>query len=118
MAKETGAGASARTGTRTEVDRLGALELPADCLYGIQTERARRNFDLGGRPANSRLMAAIVKVKKAAADTHAKIEADRAEVFRAISLACDEALSGKAEGMFVVEALQGGAGTSANMNVN
>jgi aspartate ammonia-lyase len=104
--------------TRTESDRLGSLELPAEALYGLQTERARRNFDLGGPPANPRLVAAIVKVKKAAALTYERLQPERAEVWRAIAAACDRALAGEADGMFVVPAIQGGAGTSTNMNVN
>ena len=107
-----------RAATRTEEDKLGRLEIPADALYGLQSERARRNFSLGHGPTNPRLVAAIVKVKKAAAVTYAKLLPDKAEVFTAISKACDEVLAGRAEGMFVVDALQGGAGTSTNMNVN
>ncbi|MDR3204583.1 MAG: aspartate ammonia-lyase [Deltaproteobacteria bacterium] len=105
---------------RTEEDKLGSLELPNQALYGLQSERARRNFNLGGRLTNINLIRAIIKVKKAAALTYARLEKDgcQREIHKVIALACDDALCGAYDDMFVVEALQGGAGTSTNMNVN
>ena len=103
---------------RIEEDKLGRLELPDDALYGLQSERARRNFDLGHGPTNGRLLAAMVQVKKAAALTYARLQPERAAIWNAVSDACDRVLAGPTEGMFVVDALQGGAGTSTNMNVN
>ena len=106
---------------RTEHDKLGAVELPDDALYGIQSARARDNFPLGYRPANRRLVHAVVKVKKAAALTYDKLGVGRDGVYKAIARACDMILNGEAGdegGMFVTDALQGGAGTSLNMNVN
>jgi aspartate ammonia-lyase len=73
---------------------------------------------LGYGPTNVRLIAAIVKVKKAAALTYARLLPERSEVYLAIGRACDRVLNGPTDGMFVVDALQGGAGTSTNMNVN
>jgi aspartate ammonia-lyase len=67
---------------------------------------------------NPRLIRAIVQVKKAAALVYEKLEIGRESVFRAIVKACDLALAGAADDMFIVDALQGGAGTSTNMNVN
>ncbi|MDR3280057.1 MAG: aspartate ammonia-lyase [Synergistaceae bacterium] len=106
---------------RTERDKLGEIPLPDDALYGIQSARARDNFALSYKPVNSSLIRAIVKVKKAAAITYDKLGAGRDGVYRAITRACDLVLSKEAgaEGdMFIVDALQGGAGTSTNMNVN
>jgi aspartate ammonia-lyase len=106
---------------RTERDKLGTVELPDDALYGIQSARARDNFSLGYGPANRRLVHAVVKVKKAAALTYDKLGVGRDGVYAAIARACDMILNGEAgdeDGMFVTDALQGGAGTSLNMNVN
>jgi aspartate ammonia-lyase len=106
---------------RAERDSLGELYLPDDALYGIATARAVDNFDLSRRPVNLCLIRAIIKVKKAAALTHQKLGAGAPGVYGAIAEACDIALaSGMDESgrMFVTDALQGGAGTSTNMNVN
>jgi aspartate ammonia-lyase len=107
---------------RIEKDGLGEMELPDDCLYGIQSERARRNFDLGYRETALPLIHAMARIKKAAArswqKTGARAAAGRKGVFEAIAAACDLVLDGKADGAFVTSALQGGAGTSAHMNVN
>ena len=107
---------------RIEKDGLGELELPDDCLYGIQSERARRNFDLGYNKTALSLIYALVKVKKAAArswqKTGAQAACGREGVFEAIAAACDRVLAGEADEAFVTDALQGGAGTSAHMNVN
>jgi aspartate ammonia-lyase len=120
---------------RIESDELGSMELPADALYGLEAVRARENFDLGGSPVNSRLVRAIITVKKAAALTFARLssegrlsprrnagEAAETEKFRAIAAACDRLLAGETDSQynsqFITPALQGGAGTSTNMNVN
>ena len=103
---------------RTERDALGVLELPEDTLYGINTARALENFDLGQRPMNRNLLRAIVLVKKAAAITYRDKNLRDANIENAIITACDRVLSGNYWDSFPVQALQGGAGTSANMNVN
>jgi aspartate ammonia-lyase len=107
---------------RIETDGLGELELPDDCLYGIQTERARRNCDLGDKETALPLIYAMGTIKKAAAmsrqKTGAKAAGGREGVFGAIAAACDLVLAGEADDAFVTSALQGGAGTSAHMNVN
>ncbi|MDR2141970.1 MAG: aspartate ammonia-lyase [Deltaproteobacteria bacterium] len=104
--------------TRLERDSLGQVSLPADCLYGLQSHRARANFPDLGRTVNQHLIKAIVTIKKAAALTLAELVPDRAETFRAVAWAADEVLAGKWTAMFIVPALQGGAGTSTNMNCN
>ncbi|MDR2072634.1 MAG: aspartate ammonia-lyase [Spirochaetaceae bacterium] len=108
-------------GIRIETDSLGGMELPAGVLYGLESARARENFFLEYKPVNMRLIYAIVKVKKAAALTFAKLAqgaAGELKKFRAIAGACDKVLSGEAGDAFITSALQGGAGTSTNMNVN
>ena len=103
---------------RKESDKLGEVELADEELYGIQTAYARENFALNYKRTNLRLIYAIVKVKKAAAITYEKLEIGEKEVYQAITKACNQVLSGGADDQFVVDALQGGAGTSTNMNVN
>jgi aspartate ammonia-lyase len=102
---------------RTETDALGSMELPEDALYGINSARARDNFCIGFKPANARLVRAIIKVKQAMARARITLGEDL-EKFGAIDQACDKALSGEHDSAFIVDALQGGAGTSTHMNVN
>lgn len=122
---------------RTEKDIIGELALPDGALYGINSLRAKNNFALNYRKTNPHLIRAIVTVKKAAALTWAGLERNRltgegeakdaafagAKKFDAIVSACDELLSAPDDSelfsdAFVTDALQGGAGTSTNMNVN
>ena len=103
---------------RRESDSLGKMTIPADVYYGIHTARAMDNFPVSGRPVNRRLIAALVLVKKAAAAVNGKLGLIPAEVAEAILWACDEINAGELQDQFTVDALQGGAGTSTNMNVN
>lgn len=103
---------------RTEKDGLGTQEIEKDALYGLQSARARDNFALGYKRTNLRLIYAVVKIKKAAALAYLKLGIGKKDVYGAILEACDRILSGEADGEFIVDALQGGAGTSTNMNVN
>ena len=105
---------------RTESDQLGERSLPADCLYGIHTLRARENFALAGRPVHGGLIRAYGLVKLAALRTIRGLggwEAvpQRAEAMERAALELSEGLL---DAHIVVDALQGGAGTSLNMNVN
>jgi aspartate ammonia-lyase len=103
---------------RTEHDMLGELRLPAERYYGIHTARAAANFPLSGRPVAPELIQAIALVKKACCRANAELgylDAARAD---AIAAACDEVRQGRFAAEFVTDALQGGAGTSTNMNVN
>jgi aspartate ammonia-lyase len=103
---------------RKEKDKLGEIELEDFVLYGIQTARARDNFALEYKKTNQFLINAIVEIKKAAAMTYQKLGIGDGEVYQAAVKACDLILSGGAKDQFVLDALQGGAGTSTNMNVN
>ncbi len=103
---------------RVEQDKFGMMELSDHCLYGIQTQRALHNFAVSNQPVNLALIYAMVKVKKAAAIAHRELNVMEASKADAIIKACDQVLEGQADTSFVTNALQGGAGTSTNMNVN
>jgi aspartate ammonia-lyase len=103
---------------RIEKDLLGEVEIPDGALWGPQTERARVNFPVAGRPANPALIRAGAEVKKACALANLELGFLPAAVGAAIVRACDEVAAGGLADQFVTDALQGGAGTSANMNWN
>jgi aspartate ammonia-lyase len=103
---------------RLESDLLGAAEVPVDALWGIHTLRAMENFPLAGRPVHRALVHAFGAVKLAAAETNHDLDWWDAAKFNAIAAACREMIEGKLDQHVVVDALQGGAGTSTNMNVN
>lgn len=106
--------------TRTEHDLLGDREVPADARYGVQTLRALENFAITGvRIAHfPALVRALAAVKQAAARANAELGLLPADVAQAIDSACQEIRDGHWHGHFVVDVLQGGAGTSTNMNAN
>jgi len=106
------------TALRTEHDWLGERELPADALYGIHTLRAVENFPLTRRPVHPRLVHAYGAVKLAAAEVNHALTTWDERVFDAIAAACRELMDGALDEHIVVDALQGGAGTALNMNVN
>lgn len=103
---------------REEQDFIGKKLLDENCLYGLQTARALDNFPVSHRPVNQRLIRSMILVKKAAAMTYQKLEIERAEIYASIEKACDLLLSKDYQDCFPTDALQGGAGTSTNMNVN
>jgi len=103
---------------RTERDFIGTKDLPQDALYGIQSARAAENFALHHRGVHPELIRAMVTVKQAVALTYRKLGIGDAQVYDAILSACETVLSGGATDQFITQALQGGAGTSAHMNVN
>lgn len=104
--------------TRIESDSIGSLEIPADAYYGVQTSRGCKNFNITDIRMNDRFIKNIVKIKKAAAIVNGKAGSVAKDTAAAIVKACDEALSGKFDAEFVTDAIQGGAGTTVNMNVN
>lgn len=103
---------------RTESDLLGNKQIPTDAYYGINTARALDNFNITGRTVNMKLITAMVVVKKAAAMANMHLKQLDKDKAKAIMSACDEILAGDFADQFVVDPLQGGAGTSTNMNVN
>jgi aspartate ammonia-lyase len=111
-----------RTGgaTRTETDGLGSKEIPADAYWGINVSRALDNFPISGRPiaVYPDLIFGFACVKQAAARANAEIgvlDLARADL---IDRACEEIKEGQLRDQFIVDIMQGGAGTSTNMNVN
>jgi len=104
---------------RVETDLLGTKQIPADALWGIHTVRAKENFPLSGRPVHAELIKAFGEVKLACAQTNKQLgfwnDIIKAE---AIENACFEMSEGLLNDHILVDALQGGAGTSTNMNVN
>jgi len=106
--------------TRLEHDLLGEREVPYDNYYGIQTLRALENFNITGIPIShhKNLIIALAQVKKAAALANHKLGLLDEKIKNAISLACEEIIMGKYHTHFAVDLIQGGAGTSTNMNAN
>ena len=106
--------------TRLEHDLLGEREVPEDALYGVQTLRAIENFDISGTTLNyyPLLIDALAMVKKAAALANYDLKMLDTDVKDAIVQACDEITSSKHHYHFAVDMIQGGAGTSTNMNAN
>jgi len=106
--------------TRTEHDLLGEREVPADAQYGIQTLRAVANFPITGiRLAHfPQLIRSLAMVKQAAARTNRRLGLLDEPMASALDQACQEIIDGHWHGHFVVDMMQGGAGTSTNMNAN
>ena len=104
---------------RMETDLLGTRQIPADSLWGIHTERALENFQLSGKAVHPELVKAFGAVKLACFQTNRNLgyfsDTQKAE---AIEMACIEMADGLLNEYIVVDSLQGGAGTSTNMNVN
>lgn len=103
---------------RIEKDWLGEIQIENESLFGIHTKRAMGNFDLKYKKTNIELIKAYALVKKACAIANFKTEKINEEKKNAIVFACDEINVGKYEEAFPISALQGGAGTSINMNLN
>jgi aspartate ammonia-lyase len=106
--------------TRLEHDLLGERELADVHYYGIQTLRAVENFDITGIPISHypQLVHSLAYIKKAAALTNYELGLLPIELAQAIAHACDDILHGELLSEFVVDVIQGGAGTSTNMNAN
>lgn len=103
---------------RIESDSIGEKEIDAEAYYGVQSLRGAENFPITGVMMHKELIIALAQLKKAAAMTNrdsGRLEDDKAE---AIIKACEEIIEGKFHSEFIVDAIQGGAGTSANMNAN
>jgi aspartate ammonia-lyase len=103
-----------------EHDLLGSREVPAGAYYGIHTLRAAENFMITGIPISAYpdLIDALAAVKAAAATTNQRLGLLDEERAGAIVAACDEIRAGALRDQFVVDVIQGGAGTSTNMNAN
>lgn len=106
------------TEMRMESDSIGTLQVPANAYYGVQALRAKENFPITGQKMNPVFIENLAKIKKAAALTNRNDMCLSAEKAEAIIRACDEVIKGRFQEEFIVDAIQGGAGTSANMNMN
>jgi len=106
--------------TRTERDLLGELQVPADAYYGVQTARALDNFKISGQEIRlyPNFIKALAMVKLAAARANFETGGFSKEILTAIEGACKEIIDGKLHDQFRLDVLQGGAGTSTNMNAN
>ncbi len=103
---------------RIEHDLIGTKEIPVHAYYGIHTARAAENFQVSGQMVHPELIKAIAVVKQAAAETNISLRLLEPNIGSAIFQAAAEVAEGKLADQFIVDALQGGAGTSTNMNVN
>lgn len=104
--------------TRLESDSIGTMEVPVEAYYGVQALRAKKNFPITGTSLHPVFIKNLALIKKAAAITNNTAGFLSKDVAAAIETACDEVISGKFFDEFIVDAIQGGAGTSANMNMN
>ena len=106
--------------TRLEHDLLGDYQVPVNAYWGVHTARAVDNFPISGVPIGHyrSLIRALAIVKQAAAQANFELGELPAELNEVIAKACTEVAEGKFDREFVVDAIQGGAGTSTNMNAN
>ncbi|AQR96666.1 aspartate ammonia-lyase [Clostridium saccharoperbutylacetonicum] len=103
---------------RMESDSIGNMEVPAEAYYGIQSLRASKNFNITQKSLHKDFIISLAEIKKAAAITNRDAELLTPTIANAIINACEEIISGKFHDQFIVDPIQGGAGTSANMNAN
>ena len=103
---------------RIEKDSLGEVRVPADALYGAQTQRAAENFPISGRRFTRRFIEALGRLKEAAAETNAELGLVSGELTGAIAAAAREVANGYWDDHFVLDIYQTGSGTSTNMNAN
>jgi fumarate hydratase class II len=106
------------SGTRIEKDSFGTIEVPADRLWGAQTERSRRFFRISGERMPLPVIYSLGLVKQAAAAVNAELGLLKKETAQAIQKAADEVLAGRHDDQFPLVVWQTGSGTQTNMNVN
>ncbi len=111
-------GELARGQVRTEHDTLGAMEVPAEALYGAQTARAVANFPLSGWPLPAGFLAALARIKAAFARANGERGLLPPEIARAVAAAAEEVADGAHLEQFPIDVFQTGSGTSTNMNMN
>ena len=103
---------------RKEKDSLGTKNVPENVYYGVQTLRAAENFNITGLTMHREIINSLAYIKKAAAITNCEVGLLDKTIANAIVTACNEILEGKFHEHFIVDPIQGGAGTSLNMNAN
>ncbi len=103
---------------RIEKDSLGEMKVPADALYGPQTQRAVENFPISGQRFGRRFIEALGLIKRAAAETNTALGHLQPRLAKVIVAAATEVAEGKWDDQFVLDVYQTGSGTSTNMNAN
>lgn len=106
------------TDYRVEKDSIGTKDVPKNKYYGVQSLRAAENFRITGLNMHPEIINSIAYIKKAAAITNCEIGLLDKKIANAIVQACDEIIAGEFHDNFIVDPIQGGAGTSLNMNAN
>jgi len=101
-----------------ERDLVGEMEIPAEAYYGVHTARAMQNFPISGRALHPEMIRSLALIKKAAALSLRDAGMLSGNIAGAIVAACEDVMTGTLNDQFPVDAIQGGAGTSANMNAN
>lgn len=109
---------NAEGGHRIERDSIGEKKVPENVYFGVQTLRAYENFRITGLAMHHEIIHSLAQIKKAAALTNCECGLMEKQKADAIVQACDEILDGKLHEHFIVDPIQGGAGTSLNMNAN
>ncbi|MCA9597784.1 MAG: class II fumarate hydratase [Myxococcales bacterium] len=104
--------------TRTEKDSLGPVEVPANRLWGAQTQRSLENFRISGERQPRELLLSLAMIKKAAAEANTELGELDARLSKAIAQAADEVLAGQHDDEFPLVVWQTGSGTQTNMNMN
>ncbi len=105
-------------GNRVERDSMGEVEVPADALWGAQTQRAVNNFPISGIAMPRPFIRALGLIKEAAAATNSNLELLPTEIARAVETAAREVADGQHDAAFPIDVFQTGSGTSSNMNAN
>lgn len=103
---------------REEKDSIGTKEIPEGVYYGVQSLRAAENFRITGLSMHPEIINSLAQIKKAAAITNCEVGILDKRTAQAIVQACDEITAGALHDEFIVDPIQGGAGTSINMNAN
>src|SRR5579884_1370913 len=106
------------TSHRIERDSMGELQVPADALWGAQTQRAVQNFPISGLRLPRAFIAALGLVKQAAARANTRLRLLDEELARAIEAAAADVAKGHYDAQFPIDVFQTGSGTSTNMNAN
>ena len=107
-----------KTDYRVEKDSIGVKDIPEEVYYGVQTLRAAENFHITGLNMHPEIINSLAYIKKASAITNCGVGILEKKKAQAIVQACDEIIEGKFHDDFIVDPIQGGAGTSLNMNAN
>ena len=107
-----------KTDYRVEKDSIGVKDIPEEVYYGVQTLRAAENFHITGLNMHPEIINSLAYIKKASAITNCEVGILEKKKAQAIVQACDEIIEGKFHDDFIVDPIQGGAGTSLNTNAN